>query len=100
MYDYSHQWIGNPLTVSEQTNRKPIGERASSKLKVRGSAPLYAATKPKARSPMGFLLCALPNSCGTSVVNWYYPVTRASQSGEGGLRIEPGGRDESFAYAP
>jgi hypothetical protein len=60
MYDYSHQWIGNPLTVSEQTNRKPIGERASSKLKVRGSAPLYAATKPKARSPMGFLLSASP----------------------------------------
>ena len=28
------------------------------------------------------------------------PVTRANQSGEGGLRIEPGGRDESFAYAP
>jgi hypothetical protein len=28
------------------------------------------------------------------------PVTRANQSREGGLRIEPGGRDESFAYAP
>jgi hypothetical protein len=28
------------------------------------------------------------------------PVTRANQSREGGLGIEPGGRDESFAYAP
>ena len=28
------------------------------------------------------------------------PDTRANQIGEGGLRIEPGGREESFAYAP
>ena len=29
---------------------------------------LYAATKPKARSPMGFLLSSRPPVCGTSVV--------------------------------
>ena len=28
------------------------------------------------------------------------PVTRASQSREGGLRIEPGGCGRSLAYAP
>jgi hypothetical protein len=39
-------------------NRKPIGERASSKLRCPVNAGSYAATKPKARSPMGFLLCA------------------------------------------
>jgi hypothetical protein len=99
MYDYSHQWIGNPLKF-RQAHLEPLWERASSKLEISVSALLYVATKPKARFHKGFLLCALPNSCGTSVVNWYYPVTRASQSGEGGLRIEPGGRDESFAYAP
>jgi len=39
---------------SVQRSAEPIGERASSKLKVRGTAPLYAATKPKARSTNGF----------------------------------------------
>ena len=43
---------------SEKRTRKPIGERASSKLRDPVSADLYAATKPKARSPMGFLLSA------------------------------------------
>ena len=28
------------------------------------------------------------------------PVTRANQSRDGGLRIEPGGSGKSFAYAP
>lgn len=36
-------------------NRKPIGERASSKLRVPAPAAPDAATKPKARSPMGFV---------------------------------------------
>ena len=35
---------------------------------------------------------------GGSVLN--FPVTRASQSRGGGLRIEPGGSGNSFAYAP
>lgn len=37
---------------------EPIGERASSMLWCPVLAGPYAATKPKARSPMGFLLCA------------------------------------------
>jgi hypothetical protein len=47
--------------------RKPIGEWASSKLGCSVTAGSYVATKPKARSPMGFLFGA-PRSCGTSVV--------------------------------
>ena len=42
---------------SSKRNRKPIGERASSKLGCPVDAGSHAATKPKARSPMGFLLC-------------------------------------------
>jgi len=42
---------------SVKRNRKPIGERASSKLRCLVTASSYVATKPKARSPMGFLLC-------------------------------------------
>lgn len=34
---------------------------------------------------------------GSSLNN---PVTRANQSRDGGLRIEPGGSGRSFAYAP
>jgi len=60
MYNPKHQRIGNPLKFYSAKSAEPIGERALSKLKVRGTAPLYAATKPKARSPMGFLLSALP----------------------------------------
>jgi len=45
---------------SLKRNRKPIGERASSKLGCPVSAGSHAATKPKARSPMGFLLSGLP----------------------------------------
>jgi len=45
---------------SGKRTRKPIGERASSKLWNLVPASPYAATKPKARSPMGFLLSALP----------------------------------------
>lgn len=56
MYNPKHQRIGNPLKFYSTKSAEPIGERALSKLKVRGVAPLYAATKPKARSPMGFLL--------------------------------------------
>lgn len=44
---------------SVKRNRKPIGERASSKLRCPVTAGSYAATKPKARSPMGFLLSAV-----------------------------------------
>ena len=43
---------------SVKRTRKPIGERASSKLRYSVTADSYAATKPKARSPMGFLLSA------------------------------------------
>jgi hypothetical protein len=43
---------------SVKHTRKPIGERASSKLGCPVTAGSYAATKPKARSPMGFLLSA------------------------------------------
>ena len=42
---------------SVKRTRKPIGERASSKLRCSVTADSYVATKPKARSPMGFLLC-------------------------------------------
>jgi hypothetical protein len=40
---------------------------------------------------------AFQNKCGTSVVYSGHPATRASQSREGGLRLEPGGNSESFA---
>lgn len=59
---------------------------------------LYAATKPKARSPMGFLLFEPPDACGTSVAHPDQTPTRARQRGHGGLRIEPGGRGSSFAF--
>jgi hypothetical protein len=81
---------------SRKCTRKPIGERASSKLKDSVLADFYAATKPKARSPMGFLLSCLTSdtmrNVSGSVLN--NPVTRANQSGEGGPRIEPGGKSE------
>lgn len=51
------------LVIRDSTriaNREPIGERASSKLWCPVLAGPYAATKPKARSPMGFLLCGPP----------------------------------------
>ena len=54
MYDYSHQWIGNPLKLSTTQSVEPIGERASSKLEISGTSLLYVATKPKARFPNGF----------------------------------------------
>lgn len=41
---------------SRKANRKPFGERASSKLRCPVLAGPYAATKPKASSPKGFLL--------------------------------------------
>jgi hypothetical protein len=41
-----------------ETSPEPIVERASSKLKVSATTALYAATKPKARSTMGFVLLA------------------------------------------
>ena len=43
---------------------EPIGERASSMLWCPVLAGPYAATKPKARSPMGFLLCGPPTRQG------------------------------------
>jgi hypothetical protein len=52
---------------SQKRTRKPIGERASSKLRDSVCADLYAATKPKARSPMGFLLCGLTRSIGRAL---------------------------------
>lgn len=66
MYDYSHQWIGNPLKF-RQAHLEPLWERASSKLEISVSALLYVATKPKARSPMGFLLCGLTRSIGRAL---------------------------------
>lgn len=42
----------------QANHREPIGERASSKLAQVDMHLRYAATKPKARSPMGFLLSA------------------------------------------
>jgi len=59
MYDYSHQWIGNPLKF-RQAHLEPLWERASSKLEISVSALLYVATKPKARFHKGFLLSASP----------------------------------------
>ena len=59
MYNPKHQRIGNPLKSSTTKSAEPIGERALSKLKVRGTAPLYAATKPKARSTNGFFAFCL-----------------------------------------
>lgn len=44
---------------------------------------------------LSFLASRRP--CGTSVVVWDNPVTRASQSGGGGLSLEPGGRGASSA---
>jgi len=71
-----HNWIGcvynpniNGLVTrcsSQKRNRKPIGERASSKLGCPVCAGSHAATKPKARSPMGFLLCGPTLSQGLS----------------------------------
>ena len=51
------------------------------------------------RASCGVFVFGLPNA----VRRWLgkrYPVTRANQSGESGLRIELGGRDKSLAYAP
>ena len=59
IYTFNHQWIGNPLKFNTTKSAEPIGERALSKLKVRGVAPLYAATKPKARSTNGFFAFCL-----------------------------------------
>jgi len=59
MYNPKHQRIGNPLKFYSTKSAEPIGERALSKLKVRGVAPLYAATKPKARSTNGFFAFCL-----------------------------------------
>ena len=59
MYDYSHQWIGNPLKFYTTTLAEPIGERALSKQENGGVAPLFVATKPKARSTNGFFAFCL-----------------------------------------
>lgn len=48
--------LGNPVEAEKSEHPEPIVERASSKLQVTASPVLYAATKPKARSTMGFLL--------------------------------------------
>ena len=57
MYNSFHQRTGNPLEFCE-ASPEPIVERASSKLQDPVTADLYAATKPKARSTMGFVLLA------------------------------------------
>ena len=59
MYDYSHQWIGNPLKFCKTQSVEPIGERASSKLRCLVTAGSYVATKPKARFPNGFFAFCL-----------------------------------------
>lgn len=96
MYNPRNVRAGNPGVVHDSEHPEPIVERASSKLRNPGRAGPYAATKPKARSTMGFLLCS-PHTCGTSVACADQTLTRASQRGHGGLRIEPGGNGVSFA---
>lgn len=57
------------MVAGNSDNREPIGERASSKLQVTDCPVLYAATKPKARSPMGFLLSGRNTSdCSSGVI--------------------------------
>jgi hypothetical protein len=59
MYNLKHRRIGNPLKYRGTQSAEPIGERASSKLKVSATTALYAATKPKARSTNGFFAFCL-----------------------------------------
>jgi hypothetical protein len=60
--------------------------------------PVWGAQRPQAfgdstgvRLNGFFAFYVLPLPCGTSVVALNNPVTRASQSGGGGLSLEPGG---------
>lgn len=56
LYNRRIAWAGNPSEARQSETPEPIVERASSKLQIPAVSGLYAATKPKARSTMGFVL--------------------------------------------
>lgn len=75
---------------SVHERRENPAKQASSMLGESGVHP--SSTRPPSLKPssQGFLLVG-PHTCGTSVVCADQTLTRASQRGHGGLRIEPGG---------
>ena len=70
--------------------RENPAKQASSMLREPGYIPSFTRPPSPKPSSQGFLLSG-PHTCGTSVVCADQPLTRASQRGHGGLRIEPGG---------
>lgn len=70
--------------------RENPAKQASSMLREPGCHPSFMRPPSPKPSSQGFLLLG-PHTCGTSVVCADQTLTRASQRGHGGLRIEPGG---------
>lgn len=75
---------------SVHERRENPAKQASSMLRGSGVYPPLIRPPSPEPSSQGFLLLG-PHTCGTSVVCADQTLTRASQRGHGGLRIEPGG---------
>ena len=88
MYNFGIHGLVNRDSLTER--RENPAKQASSMLRESGCHPSFMRPPSLEPSSQGFLLSG-PHTCGTSVVCADQTLTRASQRGHGGLRIEPGG---------